>query len=101
MIGMGLSTCSLDARSVLGVFDGARARVLESEHMLVLARARGCIHYIREARKARSYSLEKTKARTRSSSGFQYSYSLGARDFDARPIPTMYITFKGSKHEEI
>ena len=41
LIGMGPSTCSLDARSVLGVFDGARARVLESEHMLVLARARG------------------------------------------------------------
>ena len=40
-LGMGPSTCSLDARSVLGVFDGARARVLESEHMLVLARARG------------------------------------------------------------
>ena len=40
-IGMGPSTCSLDARSVLGLFYGARARVLESEHMLVLARARG------------------------------------------------------------
>ena len=33
-IGMGLSTCSLGARSVLGVFEGARARVLKSEHML-------------------------------------------------------------------
>ena len=31
---MGPSTCSLSARSVLGVFEGARARVLESEHML-------------------------------------------------------------------
>ena len=31
---MGPSTCSLGARSVLGVFEGARARVLESEHML-------------------------------------------------------------------
>ena len=30
----------------------------------------------------------RAKARTRSSSGFQYSYSLGAQDFDARPIPT-------------
>ena len=40
-LGMGPSTCSLDARSVLGLFYGARARVLESEHMLVLARARG------------------------------------------------------------
>ena len=39
-VGMGPSTCSLDARSVLGLFYGARARVLESEHMLVLARAR-------------------------------------------------------------
>ena len=29
----------------------------------------------------------RAEARTRSSSGFQYSYSLGARDFDARPIP--------------
>ena len=38
---MGLSTCSLDACSVLGVFDVARARVLESKHMLVLACARG------------------------------------------------------------
>ena len=36
IIGMGLSTCSLDACSVLGVFDGAWAQVLESEHMLVL-----------------------------------------------------------------
>ena len=41
ILGMGSSTCLLDARSVLGVFDGAWARVLESEHMLVLARARG------------------------------------------------------------
>ena len=41
LLGMGPSTCSLDARSVLGLFYGARARVLESEHMLVLARARG------------------------------------------------------------
>ena len=41
VLGMGPSTCSLDARSVLGLFHGARARVLESEHMLVLARARG------------------------------------------------------------
>ena len=32
----------------------------------------------------------RAEARTRSSSGFQYSYSLGARDFDARPIPTEY-----------
>ena len=31
---MGPSTCSLGARLVLGVFEGARARVLESEHML-------------------------------------------------------------------
>ena len=31
---MGPSTCSLGARSVLGVFEGARARVLKSEHML-------------------------------------------------------------------
>ena len=30
----------------------------------------------------------RAEARTRSSSGFQYSYSLGARDFDARPIPS-------------
>ena len=29
------------ARGLLGVFDGAQARVLESEHMLVLARAWG------------------------------------------------------------
>ena len=29
----------------------------------------------------------RAEAHTRSSSGFQYSYSLGARDFDARPIP--------------
>ena len=29
----------------------------------------------------------RAEARTRSSSGFQYLYSLGARDFDARPIP--------------
>ena len=29
----------------------------------------------------------RAKARTRSSLGFQYSYSLGAWDFDARPIP--------------
>ena len=41
MLGMGPNTSSLDARSVLGVFDGAWARVLESEHMLVLARAPG------------------------------------------------------------
>ena len=41
ILGMGPSTCSLDARSVLSDFDGARARVLESEQMLVLARARG------------------------------------------------------------
>ena len=41
ILGMGPSTCSLDACSVLGLFYGARARVLESEHMLVLARARG------------------------------------------------------------
>ena len=34
ILGMGLSTCSLGARSVLGVFEGARARVLKSEHML-------------------------------------------------------------------
>ena len=33
-IGMGPSTCSLGACSVLGVFEGARARVLKSEHML-------------------------------------------------------------------
>ena len=32
----------------------------------------------------------RAEARTRSSSGFQYSYSLGARDFDARPIPNLY-----------
>ena len=31
---MGPSTCSLGARLVLGVFDGANAQVLESEHML-------------------------------------------------------------------
>ena len=31
---MGPSTCSLGARSVLGIFGGARARVLKSEHML-------------------------------------------------------------------
>ena len=35
-VGMGLSTCSLDARSVIGVFDGAWVQVLESEHMLGL-----------------------------------------------------------------
>ena len=29
----------------------------------------------------------RAEARTRSSSGFQYSYSLGAQDFDAQPIP--------------
>ena len=29
----------LSTRSVLGVVDGAQARVLESEHMLVLARS--------------------------------------------------------------
>ena len=34
---MGPSTCSLDARLVLSVFNGVR--VLESEHMLVLAHA--------------------------------------------------------------
>ena len=31
---MGPSTCSLGAHLALGVFEGARARVLESEHML-------------------------------------------------------------------
>ena len=31
---MGPSTCSLGARSVLGIFGGAHARVLKSEHML-------------------------------------------------------------------
>ena len=31
---MGPSTCSLGARSVLGVFEGARARVLKSVYML-------------------------------------------------------------------
>ena len=36
-----LARCSLGARSVLGLFYGARARGLKSEHMLVLARARG------------------------------------------------------------
>ena len=36
-----LARYSLGTRSVLGVFDGARAWVLESEHMLVLARALG------------------------------------------------------------
>ena len=34
MLGMGPSTCSLGAPSVLGIFGGARARVLKSEHML-------------------------------------------------------------------
>ena len=34
IVGMGPSTCSLGARSVLGIFGGARARVLKSEHML-------------------------------------------------------------------
>ena len=33
-LGMGPSICSLGARSVLGIFGGARARVLKSEHML-------------------------------------------------------------------
>ena len=36
----------------------------------------------------------RAEVRTRSSLGFQYSYSLGAQDFDARPIPmlnTFYI----------
>ena len=33
-LGMGPSTCSLAARSVLGVFEGAIARVLKSDHML-------------------------------------------------------------------
>ena len=35
----------------------------------------------------------RAEARTRSNSGFQYSYSLGARDFDARPIPSRYSCF--------
>ena len=34
VLGMGPSPCSLGAHLVLGVFEGARARVLESEHML-------------------------------------------------------------------
>ena len=34
VLGMGPSTCSLGAHLALGVFEGARARVLESEHML-------------------------------------------------------------------
>ena len=34
VLGMGPSTCSLGAHLVLRVFEGARARVLESEHML-------------------------------------------------------------------
>ena len=34
LVGMGPSTCSLGAHSVLGVFEGAHAWVLESEHML-------------------------------------------------------------------
>ena len=34
MLGMGPSTSSLGAPSVLGIFGGARARVLKSEHML-------------------------------------------------------------------
>ena len=34
LLGMGPSTCSLGARSVLSVFGGARAKVLKSEHML-------------------------------------------------------------------
>ena len=47
---------------------------------------------MRDARKlARTRSILGPKirayARARSCSGFQYSYSLGARDFDARPIP--------------
>ena len=33
---MGPSTCSLGTHSVLGVFEGAHAWVLESEHMLGL-----------------------------------------------------------------
>ena len=33
---MGLSTCLLSAPSVVSVFEGARAQVLKSEHMLGL-----------------------------------------------------------------
>ena len=35
----------------------------------------------------------RAEAHTRSSSGFQYSYSLSARDFDARPIPKPSTTY--------
>ena len=33
----------------------------------------------------------RAEVRTRSSLGFQYSYSLSARDLDARPIPIIYV----------
>ena len=54
-----------------------------------------CLPLMRDAQKlARTHSMLGPKirahARARSCSGFQCSYSLGARYFDARPIPNVY-----------
>ena len=73
---------------MLGVFYGAPAQVLESEHMLgllvlgldaqrVLGEHQGITEYSRLGPKLRAH------ARARSYSGFQCSYSLSAWDFGA------------------
>ena len=79
---------------MLGVFYDAPAQVLESEHMLgllvlgldaqrVLGEHQGITEYSRLGPKLRAHS------RARSYSGFQCSYLLGARHFEAQPIPNI------------
>ena len=68
-----------------------------------LANSRGkiCILLMRDARMlARTRSMLGPKIRAhagaRSCSGFQCSYSLSARCFDARPIPRTFIPHKNT-----
>ena len=69
---------------------------MKSQKSTLLANLRGeiiCIHYIWGMLEKLTHTCSKlepkirAEACTRSSSGFQYSYSLSAQDFDAWPIP--------------